>query len=212
MLFKVFASDCRHKVTVFILMLLSGYNITLAEDLAKEGSWTKVIIPEAITLQYAGNIGLVSGGPTWIYGNSDQLETQILLGYLPKEVMFNDYFCLTVKQCYLPYCCEPRQNYSFNPLVVSLAANSLFSGEFWYSEPGSKYYNVSTKLRFHLGFGSRLNLSIPHKQKPKHHQQRLSIYYEFSTYDLALLSYVRGTDIHLVDILNLGIGFQYKFF
>lgn len=170
------------------------------------------LLPDIVTVQYAGNIGVISFGPGWSYGKHSQSETQLLLGYLPKEVMFKDYFCLTIKQCYIPWHLKLNDERSLDPLVVHFAANTLFSGEFWYKEPDENYYNVSTKLRFHAGIGSRYDIRIPSLHEGRNNNRRLSIYFELSTYDLAILSYVRNRSIPLSELLTLGIGFQYKLF
>lgn len=223
MQWKVFASETHRRLTVDILSIAIG-SVALRASEGPQRRWYEALMPRSVTIQYAGNIGAVSCGPGWIYGRREQWETQLLIGYLPEEVMFNDYFCLTARQCYTPFRIDMGERLSIDPLTTSVAVNTLFSGEFWYDEPGSKYYNFSTRLRFHFGMGSRLNLAIPQREgsssnkKQRHasssdkkRQQRLSLYYELSTYDLALLSYSRGGYIGLGDIVYLGLGIRYQF-
>ena len=45
------------------------------------------IIPNIATLQYAGGIGMFSLGIGWDYGNKQQWETHLLLGYLMRNLM-----------------------------------------------------------------------------------------------------------------------------
>lgn len=197
---------------LLVSFLLLGGKATAENPAGSASRSVSKLLPNVATVQFAGNIGVVSFGPGWSYGSRSQSETQLLLGYLPKEVMFKDYFCLTVKQCYIPWQLNLNDENQLNPLVLHCAANTLFSGEFWYKEPDENYYNVSTKLRFHAGVGSRYNINLPPARQPHRDARRLTVYYELSTYDLAILSYVRNRSIHFADLFTLGIGFQYKLF
>lgn len=171
------------------------------------------LVPSTITLQYAGNIGYLSLGPTWTYGRQDRHETQLLIGYLPREVMFHDYFCVTLRQSFLPWQTSHGERFASNPLLLNLSANTLFCGEFWYREPNVGYYGFSSRLRFHLGVGSRFTYRWNYKNsKSDKLPQQLSLYYEFSTNDLSLLSAAFRRATRPADILSLGIGLQYKFF
>ena len=103
---------------------------------------------------------------------------------------------------------------SFEPAVFTSSLSTIFNNQFWVKEPekynGGDYYRFSSKVRLHLGVGSRLSLNIPNRQR--RHFDRISFYYELSTYDLAIISAVPNEKLTLGDILCLGIGLQYKFF
>ncbi len=197
--------------------LIFAIAISLAAAMvhAQEAPHVTKLLPRLVTAQYGGNIGVISIGPGWEYGRHDCMQTHVLLGYLPKEVMFDNYFCLTIRQNYTPWRLATSPDVKIAPAVFGFAANTLFSGEFWYREPDENYYNVSTKLRFHLSMGGRFDYHFPNPASSvsgKLRHRRLSLYYEVSTYDLALLSYVRGSSIHFHDIFCLAIGLQYRFF
>ena len=164
----------------------------------------KCLIPDLFTAQYAGNIATVSLGAGWDYGRHDHWETHLLLGYLPEGIMPHDMFTLTLRQCLVPWHLQCGRHTTIEPALWGLAANTIMDNEFWYTEPRSNYYNFSTKLRFHLSFGSRIDLHLPRSGG------RLSAYYELSTYDLAIVSAVRGRSVTLSDIVALGFGLQYK--
>lgn len=175
--------------------------------------WMK-IIPNLFLTQYAGNIGFLSTGIGWDYGKHDQWETHMLLGFIPHYVMADDMPTFTLRECYLPWTFECNDIFSISPLVASFSINTVFNSEFWFTEseryPGD-YYRFSSKLRAQIGIGSRINLNLSKNKQTE--LDRLSFYYEISTYDLALISYVPNlSSFRLSDILALGIGFQYKFF
>lgn len=177
-----------------------------------EAKWMKAI-PNLYIAQYAGNIGFVSLGVGWDYGCNDRWETQLLLGYLPKAVMSDDMWTSTLRQHLVPWQVECGHLLTVNPVVFTLGINTVFNSEFWFTEneryPGD-YYRFSSKLRAQIGIGGRVNLHFTNYKRKL--TDRISLYYDLSTYDLAVISYVPNHNLKLSDILALGIGLQYKFF
>lgn len=196
------------------------------------------LIPSLGRIQYAGNIGWISIGFGWDYGRNEQWETLIQLGYLPKFKSDANDLTFTLRENYIPWSiglgrrswAQPhnatgtlshaplnwnrRAVASFEPLVFTMALNTIFDDEFWIHEPnkynGGDYYRFSSKIRIHLGIGSRLSFNIPKEKRRRF--DRVSLYYDLSTYDLAIITAVPNEKITLGDILCLGIGVQYKFF
>lgn len=62
--------------------------------------WNK-LIPRYAKGQYAGSIGKFSAGLGWNYGK-DRWETDLLLGFIPKNADRHAMATLTLKQNYLP--------------------------------------------------------------------------------------------------------------
>ena len=196
------------------------------------------LLPNIGSVQYAGNIGLASVGLGWDYGKNDRWETLVLLGYVPKYHTDRGNVTFTLRQNLVPWSiglgtrrwAQPhdatftgssrplpwnrRAFASFEPAVFTSSLSTIFNNQFWVKEPekynGGDYYRFSSKVRLHLGVGSRLSLNIPNRQR--RHFDRISFYYELSTYDLAIISAVPNEKLTLGDILCLGIGLQYKFF
>ena len=196
------------------------------------------LIPNIGTVQYAGNIGMGSIGFGWDYGKNDRWETLVLLGFVPKYHTEQGNVTFTLRENLVPWSiglgtrrwAQPhnatytgstrplpwnrRAFASFEPMVFTTSLSTIFNNQFWVKEPekynGGDYYRFSSKVRLHLGVGSRLRLNIPNPQR--RHFDRISFYYELSTYDLAIISAVPNEKLTLGDILCLGIGLQYKFF
>lgn len=172
-------------------------------------------IPNLSIVQWAGNIGFLSAGIGWDYGKNDQWETHMLLGYLPSFVMSDDMLSFSLRENLLPWQVNLSERYSFTPAVFSLTANTVLNHEFWYREKKingeDSYYRFSSKFRIHLGFSSRINLKIPESKRQL--GESLSLYYELSTYDLAIISALSNRKEHRIqDIVALGVGVQYRFF
>lgn len=173
--------------------------------------WMK-LLPNISVVQYAGNIGFFSVGMGWDYGKRDRWETHLMLGILPKEVMSDNMLTLTIRENLCPWEIKFNEHVSWNPANFSLALNTVFNDEFWYTEteryPGD-YYRFSSKVRIQLGLGGQFNLYL---KDNKMLTDRLSFYYEVSSYDLAIISYVPNRYLEFYDIIALGIGLKYKFF
>ena len=170
------------------------------------------LLPNISIVQYAGNIGFVSAGVGWDYGKHDRWETHLMLGFLPKMVMNDDMMTLTIRESLCPWEVKFNDRFSWNPATFSLALNTVFNDEFWYSEteryPGD-YYRFSSKVRLQLSIGGQINFQL------KNHKMltdRLTLYYDVSSFDLAIISYVPNKNLEFKDILALGIGLKYKFY
>lgn len=171
----------------------------------------KRLIPNLFTVQYAGGTGMFSVGPGWDYGSSNQWETSVLIGYLPRKYSHPHYWSLTVKENYLPWrIAVGHWPVEVRPLAVSVSINSVLHGDFWASEPDrypSGYYGFSSRVRFHLGLGQRFTFNIPpHK---RYLGRQFSIYYEVSTCDLYVRQKILNHRIPLKDIITLGLGIMY---
>lgn len=171
----------------------------------------KRLIPNMFTLQYAGGVGMFSAGPGWDYGSSNQWETHVALGYLPKKYNKSAYWTLTLKESYLPWRVDlGRSPLELRPLCVTLGINSILHSDFWTSEPDrypGGYYGFSSKVRFILGLGQRLTLNIPYNKRRLGSQ--LSLYYEVSTCDIYVRQKFLNSSIPLKDIITIGIGAIY---
>lgn len=169
------------------------------------------LLPNLFISQYAGNIGTVSVGTGWSYGKHDRHETHLLLGYLSRHDIGSDQMALTLRQQYIPWKIGFNTSFSCNPFIIDASLNTIFSDQFWYREPiHHDYYSFPSKLRFHLGVGGRINYA--HLYRYGINDSRLSFYYQLSTYDLAVISYVRSSHIPLKELFTLGIGINIRLF
>lgn len=178
---------------------------------AKE-HWMR-LIPNLSLVQYAGNIGFFSVGTGWDYGKHDRWETHLMLGFLPKAVMADPMVTMTLRESLNPWHVCINDHFTWNPATFSLSFNTVFNNEFWYSETEryeGDYYRFSSKLRAQIGIGGRINLHFTDYKRMD--TDRLSFYYELSTYDLAIISYVPNHRMKFWNIVALGFGIEYKFF
>lgn len=170
------------------------------------------LIPAYTKLQYAGGMGLMNLGFGWSYGQNDQWETDVFLGFIPRYSSDNSKITMTLKQNFIPWQKPLNKTMTLEPLTTSLYLNTVFSDEFWTKEPDrypSGYYNFSTRVRFHLSVGQRLRFNIPDKKRL--FARSITAFYEISTCDLYVVSAFTNK-LSLDDYLRLSFGLKFDIF
>lgn len=199
--------------------LLALSLLALTPLMGQERTFWKRLIPTTATVQYAGNIGMISAGVGWEYGKGKWL-TEALLGYVPHYKRTQSLNTITLRQYYtpwklsLPLIKDKPEVLHFSPLAVGVRVNAvLFDGDFWSEEPhshyGGSYYRFSTRIRFALSAGQRLTYTFP--KASKHRGKSVEMYYEFSANELGIISAIPNRHIHSKDIFALGVGARLKF-
>ncbi len=172
--------------------------------------WSR-LIPQYEKIHYAGSMGLISLGIGWDYGKKSQWETDFFLGYLPRFEGQKGHVTVTLKENYIPWSIGIKEErWKFDPFTVSLYMNKIFGDEFWTREPDKYpegYYGVATNFRFNLAFGQRVHF----KMRPVGLSEWLTLYYEFGTNDLYLISYITNRYLHFSDIFNFSLGIKFQF-
>ena len=172
-------------------------------------SWEK-LIPKHTVFQYAGGMGLISAGAGWNYGKHKQCETDVLFGYLPKYSSENWKLTLTLKQNYIPWRHSVNNSLSFEPFECGLYLNTVFSDEFWVSEPNrypKGYYGFSTRIRTHVFIGQRLRYEIPERYRRL--AKSMTVFYELSSCDFYVVSAFTN-HLNPDDCLRLSFGVKFQ--
>lgn len=169
------------------------------------------LIPTNIKLQYAGNMGFMSLGFGWDACKRNQLETDLLFGYLPKFDSDHAKMTMTLKETYLPWSISFNDTWAVEPLQTGMYINTIFSDEFWGKQPSrypENYYTFSTKIRLHIFLGQRLTINIDNDHRV--FIRSLSLFYEFSTYDLMLISRITNDYLKFSDYISLSFGLKFQ--
>lgn len=173
------------------------------------------LIPRNISVQYAGNIGMVSVGTGWTYGRRRRWETDMMIGYLPKFDSRYAKMTMTLKESFMPWtvALDRGDRWRLTPLTCGLFLNTVFGEDFWAHEPSrypDSYYGFSTKLRASIYLGQQVTVRIPTKMSV--YFRSVSLYYELSACDIYIVSAVTNRYLKLHDILSLGMGVRLNFF
>lgn len=178
-----------------------------------QNQWQK-LIPTHTKIQYAGGMGLISLGAGWDYGSSNQWETDVFFGFLPKYSTKNNKITFTLKQNFIPWNNRPLgRHFALDPLTCGLYVNTIFDGDFWVSEPDkypSNYYSFSTKMRFNVFVGQRITYKIPENRR--FFAKSITAFYELSTNDLYLVSAIQNSYLKPHNYLRLSFGLKFQLF
>ena len=177
-------------------------------------SWD-ALIPTQFVVQYAGNMGLLSGGVGWDYGKNRQWETDLMIGFLPKYNSNSVKVTLTLKENFTPWRIQLKENkLDLHPLSCGIYLNTILGSDFWGSQPDrypdNYYSHLSTKIRINAFIGQRLEWEIPDNRRK--YSKSIMFFYELSTYDLRLRALFVGEGLGLNDIFSLSLGIRLRVF
>lgn len=186
-------------------------NVHSDEDLQRiKGRWDR-LMPKQSKLQFAGSMGMFSVGPGWYYGKYNQWETDWFIGFIPKMNSREAHLTTTLKQTYSPFKIAVDERFLIEPITASIYINKIFGQYFWSKLPEKypkDYYFWAVNTRFSISVGQVFS----YKLGDKFFGKDLSIFYEFNTNDLYVISAIGNKTIKFKDILGLSFGIRYRVF
>lgn len=191
------ATDSVARVAPYVRRLNSYYRM-----------WER-LIPRGARIQYAGNMGMFSGGPVWIYGKR-HWETSLLFGFVPKHDAHHGMMTMTIKQDYIPWSVHlAGGRVDFQPLATGVYFNTAFSRKLWVRQPSrypKGYYWFATRVRSNVYLGGRVKLNIP--EHKRWFGCSVSVFYELSMCDYYFIQKVKNSYITPDKWLTLSFGIQ----
>ncbi len=167
------------------------------------------LIPQYGIVQFAGSIGLISGGIGYKYGRN-KLETDFLFGYLPEKTGGAELYTAAIKANWLPYQVPLSNVFELTPFTTGLMVSYTFGNEYFLWQPDyypKGYYTFSTAAHLYYQFGSRINMYFPGKIIPE-----ASFYYELNSSAEAIISLIQNRRaLSPVDIFHLSLGVRIGF-
>ena len=175
-----------------------------------ERSWYR---PTHLALQTGGGLGMVAAGAGYQFSKS-RLETDILIGYVPKRYAGSTLTLASLKFMYSPFRLPVGEKIQVLPLTVGAyfsyahgTLNDELKGQY-----SSDYYWFSTDTRYGPLVGGRVTyLAAPVAATGQ--PRKLSFYYELGSNDLYLASYLtnRNGGLHFGQLLTLALGVKADF-
>jgi hypothetical protein len=191
----------------FLFLLHSAVS---AQGILPDRKQIKWFLPDHLKLQFAGNIGFLSGGPGYISKNKT-LETDLLFGYLPQKFGGDALVTITAKTTYSPWRIHLKNDYNIAPFSLGAYMSYTFGTQFdtkWPSYYPIGYYWWATSFRPGLYMGGKVGRDVVINTRCR----GLEFYYELGTYDLLLISYVQNTKyLKPSDVVNLSFGLKFGF-
>lgn len=105
------------------------------------------------------------------------------------------------------------KDFSLEPLTTGIYFNTVFSDDFWTSEPERYprgYYGFSTRIRTHIFLGQRVRFDVPEKYRK--FSKSITAFYEISTCDLYVVSAFNNSYLKPDDYLRLSFGLKFQIF
>lgn len=174
-------------------------------------SW-KRLLPTHVKAQYAGGMGFLSVGYGWDYGRKCRWETDLMFGVLPKSCSDRTHLTFTLKQNYIPWSIRCRDWLSVEPFSCGAYLNLISGEDFWIREPdrypGDRYYDFTSRIRFHLYAGQRVTFRMKRESLLRH----ITLYYEFSANDLDLVAKFGNRTLSFTDIVYFSVGIKFQLF
>ncbi|TDE14711.1 hypothetical protein [Dyadobacter psychrotolerans] len=190
-------------------LILLSLTATAQEEQLADGAnhW---YLPDHMKLQFAGNIGFMSGGPGYSSKNKT-LETDILFGFLPQKFGGDALISTTLKTTYSPWLIALKNEHYFAPFSLGMYLSYTFGPQFdtkWPSYYPRGYYWWATAFRPGAYIGGKVGRTVNTNKR----KRGLELYYELGSYDLMMISYVQNTGfLKLSDIVNLAFGVKFGF-
>ncbi|MDX5346185.1 MAG: hypothetical protein LPJ89_00825 [Hymenobacteraceae bacterium] len=170
----------------------------------------KWYIPDHAVVQFAGNIGIVSGGVGYSY-LKDKMQSDLMYGMAPGFEDASTIHIVTLKTAYHPFNLALNEKYRVEPLRVGLGISYTMGSQFytkWPSRYPDGYYTWSTSYRFTPFLGSSISRKIGNQDKAI---KMVQLYGEVGSHDLDLASYVRDSWVSAWDIINFALGTKIVF-
>jgi len=182
-----------------------------AQDLETD-SLKKRYIPSNIRLQYAGNIGMFSIGPSWSFFKK-RIDFEYSMGFVPKFDAEQTIYITAIKGIYIPKLDFRVRKVIIKPLSVGLTFSYTFGNRFNKYQDTDQYpkgyYWWGTSRRYALLYRADIYAKINEKKI-----KGLSFYLEASIWDLGFYNYAHSSNysqLSLWDVTTLGIGTKIYF-
>ena len=195
------------KNLLLLCLILGSIPVTAQETEPKRIKW---YLPDHVKLQFAGNIGFLSGGPGYLSRNKT-LETDIMFGFLPEKFGGDGLISTSLKTTYSPWSIPLKNDYYIKPFSIGAYLSYTFGTQFDLKLPEHYpigYYWWATSMRAGAYMGGKVGKELTRLKR----KRSLEAYYELGTYDLLLISYVQNTGyLKPSDIVNLAFGVRLGF-
>lgn len=200
---------------VLLMASLSARAATPPDTTAAEPTAVrKWFRPTHLALQTGGGLGMVAAGAGYEFGGHDRLETDVLLGYVPRRFAGSTLTLASLKFLYSPFRLRVNEKVQALPLTVGAyfsythgTLNDELKGQY-----SGDYYWFSTDTRYGPLLGGRVTyLAAPVAATGQ--PRKLSFYYELGSNDLYLASYLanRNGGLGFGQLLTLALGVKADF-
>ncbi|NMO14108.1 hypothetical protein HPC49_06960 [Pyxidicoccus fallax] len=193
-----------HSRAFLVAALLLVSTAALSEPSREGPPW---YVPDHATFQFAGSIGLFSGGPGWSFLD-ESVEAGLLLGWAPPLVAGEDFLTLTLKGQLHPFRLE-WEGWSVRPLTVGMLFSYTFGDAYFVRLPDryeDGYYWFKTGLRPALLLGAGAGRPVPALGL-----RLLEGYFELVATDYRIIHFLQDPGTVETGLFSLALGVRFRF-
>lgn len=197
------------KSAFIFLLTLAGFSAA-AQDSHTSNTDRKWFLPDHVTIQFAGNIGMFSVGFGYSYLN-DKLNTDFLYGIVPGFEANTSIHILTAKNYYTPFRVKVNDNFDWEALKIGTGVSYSIGQQFFTTLPKrytEDYYWWASSLRLTPFIGTAISTKVGNDDSAI---KRLQFYSELGTTDLDIVNKTSNKNLPLFDIMNVAAGTKLVF-
>ncbi len=187
-----------------LLFILSFFISTGAA--AQKQTVLETLTPDYLQLQFAGKIGLISGGFGYHLFN-EKVQLSLLNGYTPASIAGSPINTLALRASYS--ICKVDLNKVHIVPYAGVGGNFETTGKAFYAKLPDRYadgYYFMSAAHATVFAGARLQIPVGKKEG-----QRLELYGETGTLDTYLYYYCKNSHIRLTEIFSGALGVSWHF-
>lgn len=167
--------------------------------------YKKPLVPNYYNYQFAGNMGAFDFGLGYRMNRSRTLEWVLGFGYTPKVEATRRIFNLNLRNIYIPYQWEFKQQWYLYP-VVSIGVSRQFpKGNNTFITLPNRYpdgYYAPNAFRVHFNLGGKIRKEF----QGKHKIEAIEFYAETTTNDLYLKYFFKSREVKVNNIFSMALG------
>jgi len=206
-----YSIDCVNKILVafslLVFMLPNAHGSETKDDSPKV---RRTLTPHNISIQYAGNIGVLS--PGFGYDYLKHFKFEFFGTFIPEHFAGTNMVIIAVKNLYTPIQIPLSPGYEIKPLSLGLLISHTFGRDFFTTTRNLPYnyryysYSSSTRIAF------LYQLSINHHLQSDRAKviKGMSFYVEMGLHDLELPLLFQNKELSVYDAFTAGLGVRLK--
>ena len=198
----------RIKYCILVTIIIMSFSANLYSQEPQADTINKWYIPTHVRIQFAGNIGMFSAGPSWTFLKNN-IELAYSIGYVPEFAARRDIYITAIKGIYTPKLdININETTTIKPLSVGAVFTYTFGDRYSKYQDTNRYpngyywWNIS--YRIGLLYVAEIYTKINQK-----HLKGLSVYFEASFWDLYMFSQFDNSNnsyLNLWDTTTFGLG------
>lgn len=193
-----------HIVCILFTFLFLSFSVdTVAQDTIIR--YKKVIVPNYLNFQYAGNYGAYILGGGYYLNKKHTLELVVGYGYTSKHKAAIRIHNVFVKGIYIPFTWKLNRNWFISPQTGITISRQFSGGTNTFTRLPKTYpdgYYAPNAFRIHFNFGFKVRKWLSEENFIK----AVEFYAETTTNDMYVTYLIKSTEVKLRNIFSMALG------